>query len=184
MSEWLILAPIVAMASCRMGRHSPTSAWIIRAGARVLLFTQDKMMNNNYCFHPPPPMIYSTMHCISTLGHCLMGVDIVETLINHRNSVYFILEVKWDFLIREIHVTCMKFIFSICLLIICALSTKYVAFSTCFFLSLVFTSLIYYTDTDSLVSQRRWKRLCQVTDTCPDFVNGTILMTNDPCRQL
>lgn len=28
-----------------------TATWIIRGGARVLLFTQDKMKNNKYCFH-------------------------------------------------------------------------------------------------------------------------------------
>lgn len=101
--------------------------WIIPAGARVLLFTQDKMENNKYSYHfiyflppssphPPPPlptkMIYLEMYRVSTLGHCPDGCLSSEvaggTLINDRSSV----PLAPFYQSGGMHVTCKQFCFA------------------------------------------------------------------------
>lgn len=79
-----------------------TAAWIISAGARVLLFTEDKMKNNKYYFHFFLPYdlfrVVQRFNSLSTLMDTLWknrSSNIAGALINDRNNVAFFLLKKW-----------------------------------------------------------------------------------------
>lgn len=135
-------------------------------------------------------MTYSEMHGNSNLGHCPTDAlwadkssEVVGALINdgvYVRSACLPCEKSGETFPKQgIRVTCVELLHLICLLIWCAPT------SNTHKIQMEEPDLVLmrqYIHTDTPVSLGRWKRLCSVTDTCPDFVNGAILMTNDHRR--
>lgn len=159
----------------RSGFLRRAAAWIIRAGAGVLLFTQDKIKNDKFHFFLPS-MIYSAMYWgfssrASPVGLCR---DIAGTLINDGNSVCFPPKESEEILPEQGNPCHLH-----------GVNTSNMPFDCMYFKAHKkhpkarsrFHPPIHYADTP--VSQGRWKRLRQVTDTWPDLVNGAIPVTNE-----